>query len=1489
MSTIPLQRAQSKNKKKSREERLKQTLKKKIDRHAERKDLIDKLLTNSMSNDKRELLKSSATLGKKETNKESLERVKVEEKFNVKDILPEDRYKRKPKDIKTPSIEDGDNVVDQWDDVEDDDLIQAKQPVAVPSFFNKKTNSNNKKNNNNNKNNNSTVDIPNTTTSLASLASLTSGGNKSKEFKIITSLDDIDDDEESNQYNNNNNSNNSNNSNSASNVGDDRYVNDDLPKKRRGLVVPKKTADKKREEKSKKKYFFWSQDSIDRDFDEYDDDTLVSSSIRSKTVHNKSDNIIDKDENELDESEDEETINLKGNTSVDGNTIIPTTTTTTTATTTTTTATESKTTNIEKKEETKSNNNNNNSNKNDKKKNNNNSVSTLKRKEIDEEKVVVVEEKVDVVVEQKGNKRKKKDNNNINAQKIQQQVEQKIQQKEKELEEQLQQQQQQQEKENDKKDEMERYALTLDDFGKFEDENREFIISVPTGNEILEQKIKEHLEMETDIKFNVFHVPVVRLPEVIETREKLPIMMEEHNIVEKIKDNDVVIICGETGSGKTTQVPQFLYESGFAHPDSDFPGLIGVTQPRRVAAVSTAKRVAHELNVVFGKEVGYQIRYDRKLDTDVNKVKFMTDGILLREVQTDFLLQQYSCIIIDEAHERNLNTDILIGLLSRIVPMRKKLWMNYRKNGGERYTPLKIVVMSATLRVEDFTKNSNLFSLVPPVINIPTRQYPVTIHFNKKTVLDNYIDEAYRKVLKIHRRLPPGGVLVFVTGRQEVEELCTKLRRAHPMKSVNRSFKEENDRLEKEFKELEEEEDSKADTQKKHNQVYGDADSAENQLEDDNNKEEEEDLDYDDIEVVEDEDVEVEDDEDDDEDGEGSDQDSESKEKKDDDEEMEGESNDSEKKEIGPLHVLPLFSNMPTVKQMRVFQTPPLGSRLVVVATNLAETSLTIPNIKYVVDTGRVKGRFYNKDNGVSSFEVTWTSKASADQRAGRAGRTGPGHCYRIFSSAVYNDHFEQFSKPEILLIPIDGMVLQMKSMGIHNITRFPFPTPPEESALKLAMRSLCYLGALDKKNFDITELGQLMSTFPLAPRFSKMLLLGRQHNCLQFIIAIVSILTVKNPFVGDGDLEDEEDETPKQDDDRDMTEKEMEQKVKEERKRRQQRMNNSLRKWIHKESDILTILKVVGAYDFQKKKDPKSVDSFCDAQYLNSKSMGEIYKLRHQLSEMVNSIFMDEELNLNSDNQYQPLTMNKPMSPPNATQELFIKQVITAGLIDQVARIHEVATSYSMAEYRSCTNNVPVFIHPNSSLSKATPNFVVYCDVIETSKPYMKLVSEVNPAWLATLGRPLCADFKPLDMPFPKYSAKRDKVICYVKPSFGVHSWELPLMAIDHPDPKESCRYFAKALLDGVVFSPLTYIILRQFKINTKAKLAEKWFEDPQFLLKEYLPWVDESMISIVSSIWPPFDSVVIPEILLVDATSNSAYDTDEELNEDEDDEMED
>eukprot|EP00536_Pseudo-nitzschia_multiseries_P011114 jgi/Psemu1/205015/e_gw1.363.8.1 len=509
---------------------------------------------------------------------------------------------------------------------------------------------------------------------------------------------------------------------------------------------------------------------------------------------------------------------------------------------------------------------------------------------------------------------------------------------------------------------------------------------------------------------------IKRPAEVEKSRYDLPVTAMEFEIMDAIRNNDVTIICGETGSGKSTQIPAFLYESGMclSPGDPNKSYLVGVTQPRRVAAVSTAKRICYELGQGDGQSikgkggngnlVSYKTRYESAGCGDSTRIQFMTDGILLSEIQTDLLLRRYSVIVLDESHERNLNTDVLIGLLSVALPLRKKA-----SEEDPTLPPLKLVLMSATLRVEDFTKNDKLFpSGVPTVVTVPGRTHPVTIHHSKVTELDDYEGVAFKKICKIHRKLPPGGILVFLTGKAEIIRMVNRLRRDVNMNSIP-----DDDNIPKE------------------------------------------------------------------------------------------------------ACILPLYSLLSAEEQAKVFAPIPETHRLIVLATNIAETSITIPGISYVVDAGRQKCRNYNSGTGVASYDIMWISKASADQRAGRAGRTGPGHCYRLYSSSLYSRHMDHFALPEVLTRPLEDIVLAMKAMNVSNVASFPFPTPPDNSQIEAAVKLLANIGCVDISNVErdggdgvVTRLGKAVSKLPLGVRYAKMLLVAAKAGVLDYAIVIVAILS---------------------------------------------------------------------------------------------------------------------------------------------------------------------------------------------------------------------------------------------------------------------------------------------------------------------------------------------------------------------------------------------
>ncbi|KAJ9495760.1 putative ATP-dependent RNA helicase DHR1 [Exophiala xenobiotica] len=714
-----------------------------------------------------------------------------------------------------------------------------------------------------------------------------------------------------------------------------------------------------------------------------------------------------------------------------------------------------------------------------------------------------------------------------------------------------------------------------------------------------------------------YAVHIERPEEIQQTRTALPILQREQEIMEAVHNNPVILVKGDTGSGKTTQLPQFLFEAGYGSSDGPTPGMIGITQPRRVAAVSMANRVATELGA-FGKRVSYQIRFDSTVSPNT-AVKFMTDGILLRELSQDLLLKKYSAIVIDEAHERSVNTDILIGMLSKIVLARMQ-----KSQFNPDPKPLKLIIMSATLNIGDFL-HEKLFSPAtrPPIVEAEGRQHRVTTHFALRSRGD-YVEEVIEKVRCAHRKLPKGGILVFLTGQNEIREVGSQLKAllaprngpgtggaALPRVQVAASEAP----LEAEDLEIE---DPKA---------YAGEDDFDMEI-----------LTHSEDETEEDE-FNISDDEDEGDDDEAATRPAQS-------------TAPATQEPYTSVHILPLYSQLPTSEQLKVFEPPPPGARMIVLATNVAETSLTIPGIRYVFDTGRSKERKYNLDTGVQSFEIDYISKASAQQRAGRAGRTGPGHCWRLYTSAVYEQYFPEHAEPEILRAPAESIVLQLKGFAYPKpIAAFPFPTPPAAATLNKAEQLLKNLGALTDAG-TITDLGKQLSFYPLSPRLGKIVTAGvADHSVLWHVLALVSGLAVPEIYVTEAQLDLTSPshnngavytlEHQQDDDERDRL------------KQAFGRARATLSKY-DKTSDALRLLSAVTMYLSASDK-----EQLCKDLFLRPKAMAEIAQLRSQLESVVRAN--------NRSISSETLAQSKATKLTSSKAKL-LNTITASGYIDQVA-----------------------------------------------------------------------------------------------------------------------------------------------------------------------------------------------------------------------------
>lgn len=461
--------------------------------------------------------------------------------------------------------------------------------------------------------------------------------------------------------------------------------------------------------------------------------------------------------------------------------------------------------------------------------------------------------------------------------------------------------------------------------------------------------------------------------DIAETKLSLPVYPFRNDLIAAIREHQILIIEGETGSGKTTQIPQYLHEEGFTENGMK----IGCTQPRRVAAMSVAARVAQEMGVKLGNEVGYSIRFE-DCTSERTVLKYMTDGTLHREFLSEPDLASYSVMIIDEAHERTLHTDILFGLVKDIARFRPEL---------------KLLISSATLDAEKFSQ----FFDDAPIFRIPGRRFPVHIYYTKAPEAD-YIDACVVSVLQIHATQPLGDILVFLTGQDEIET-CQEVLQDR-VKRLGSKLKE--------------------------------------------------------------------------------------------------------------LLILPVYANLPSDMQAKIFEPTPPNARKVILATNIAETSLTIDNIVYVIDPGFAKQNNFNSRTGMESLMVVPISKASASQRAGRAGRTAPGKCFRLYTAWAYKQELEDNTVPEIQRINLGNAVLMLKALGINDLLHFDFLDPPPHETLVLALEQLYALGALNHHG-ELTKLGRRMAEFPVDPMMAKMLLASEKYKCSEEIVTIAAMLSVNS------------------------------------------------------------------------------------------------------------------------------------------------------------------------------------------------------------------------------------------------------------------------------------------------------------------------------------------------------------------------------------------
>eukprot|EP00934_Nitzschia_sp_Nitz4_P001506 Nitzschia sp. Nitz4//scaffold114_size70088//5036//7183//NITZ4_005967-RA/size70088-processed-gene-0.30-mRNA-1//-1//CDS//3329533393//1506//frame0 len=665
---------------------------------------------------------------------------------------------------------------------------------------------------------------------------------------------------------------------------------------------------------------------------------------------------------------------------------------------------------------------------------------------------------------------------------------------------------------------------------------------------------------------------------ILETRTKLPVYQFREELLKKVMDNQCVIVEGETGSGKTTQIPQFLLGADLVRQGET---CVACTQPRRVAATSIAQRVADEMDVTLGNEVGYTIRFEDVSDPNTTVLKFVTDGMLLREAMHDPLLTRYSAIVLDECHERTLATDIIMGLLMEILPKRTK---------DSEHGELKLVVMSATLDAQKF----QTYFHGAPLLKVPGRTFPVEVFFAAKPE-QNYVEGAIRTAVHIHECEAPGDILVFLTGEQEIEQACEEIR------EKARGMAE------------------------KH----------------------------------------------------------------------------------GELVVYPLYSSLPPEQQRKIFSDAP-GPRVpggppgrkVVVSTNVAETSLTIDGIVYVVDPGFSKQKVYNPRVRVESLLVSPISRASARQRSGRAGRTRPGKCFRLYTEETFNKDLQETTYPEVLRSQMSSVVLTLKKLGIDNLVEFDFMDPPAAETMMRALESLNYLGALDDEG-EMTELGYQMSELPLDPQLAKLILSSPDFKCSAEIVAIVAALSVPQIFLRPREAAKAADEA-------------------------KALFQNPL-------SDHLTLLRAFTEYEMVPDKDRKQ---WCWDHFINHRSMVSAMNVRNQLLGIMKRLDVP--------------VISSDLKGDGSFASTDIRKALTAGMFMQTA------FRQRDGKYLTIKDNQIVFIHPSSVVSNQ-PEWVIFEEFALTTKNYMRTVTVSNVDWLVEMA-PHYFDLEN----FPKCEAKDELEMAY-------------------------------------------------------------------------------------------------------------------------------
>lgn len=664
-----------------------------------------------------------------------------------------------------------------------------------------------------------------------------------------------------------------------------------------------------------------------------------------------------------------------------------------------------------------------------------------------------------------------------------------------------------------------------------ESQQMKFIASETLGGDLGKGMTQEERELKQRLS-----AAEAKAKSVEETRKSLPIYQFRDEIIQAVHDHQVLIIVGETGSGKTTQIPQYLHEAGFTKDGMK----IGCTQPRRVAAMSVAARVAEEMGKRLGNEVGYAIRFEDNT-SEKTVLKYMTDGMLLRELLTDPELSQYSALMIDEAHERTVSTDIACGLLKDIAKARPDL---------------KLLISSATMDAQKFQKYFD----DAPIFNIPGRRYAVDVHYTAQPEA-NYLAAAITTVFQIHITQPQGDILVFLTGQEEIEAMEANLQET--ARKLGSNVKE--------------------------------------------------------------------------------------------------------------MIICPIYANLPTDLQAKIFEPTPPNARKVVLATNIAETSLTIDGIVYVIDPGFVKENQYNPRTGMESLVVVPCSRASAGQRAGRAGRVGPGKCFRLYTKQAWKNELDSNTMPELQRTNLVGVILLLKSLGINDLLDFDFMDPPSTDTIVRAVEQLYALGALNNAG-ELTKIGRQMAEFPTDPMFARAILAADKYGCVSEILSIIAMLGEASALFF----------RPK------------DKKV---------HADSARARFTNKDGgDHLSLLNV-----WTEWVDTDYSVVWAKENFLQQRSLTRARDVRDQLARLCDRVEVDASKSSGGVTNIEP-----------------IQKALTAGFFPHSARLQRDGQTY-----RQVKNGQVVYIHPSSVLMEVNPKWVLYHELVLTSKEYMRSVMPLKPEWL--------------------------------------------------------------------------------------------------------------------------------------------------------------